>query len=174
MDMNTPEGEALRAFRQQVYTSFGCRRDALFEALDSILSAPLLETPAHLSLAPSCQRRWGSIYDALNAGTMDLRRLETLVASCPLEPQSAWYAVDASVWPRCDAETSPERGFYHHPYRHSHWAADRGGVELLLAGTAATARLELDGATARPAHHPGGEREPRRRRADPLVARASP
>ena len=29
------------------------------------------------------------------------------------------YAVDGSVWARCDAETSPERGFYHHPSRHS-------------------------------------------------------
>lgn len=53
-------------------------------------------------------------------GTMDLKRLEWLVASYPLEPQTTWFAVDASVWPRCDAETSPERGFYHHPYRQSH------------------------------------------------------
>ncbi len=118
--MNTPEMEALRAFRQQVYTLFGCRRDALFEALDAVLSAPTIETPAHLSLAPSCQRGWGSLYDALNAGTMDVARLERLVASYPLEPPTAWYAVDASVWPRCDAETSPDRGYYHHPYRHSH------------------------------------------------------
>jgi hypothetical protein len=29
------------------------------------------------------------------------------------------YAVDLSVWPRCDAEASPERGFYYHPSRHS-------------------------------------------------------
>jgi hypothetical protein len=29
------------------------------------------------------------------------------------------YAVDVSVWPRSDAETSPERGFYYHPSRHS-------------------------------------------------------
>jgi len=48
--MNTPEWEALRAFRHQVYALFGCRRDALFEALDAVLSAPTLETPAHLSL----------------------------------------------------------------------------------------------------------------------------
>jgi DDE superfamily endonuclease/Transposase DDE domain len=118
--MNTPAWEALRAFRQQVYTVFGCRRDALFEMLDAVLTVPTLETPAHLSLAANCRRGWGSLYDALNAGTMDLARLETLVASYALEPQTAWYAVDASVWPRCDAETSPERGYYHHPYRHSH------------------------------------------------------
>jgi DDE superfamily endonuclease len=29
------------------------------------------------------------------------------------------YAVDVSVWPRSDAECSPERGFYYHPSRHS-------------------------------------------------------
>jgi hypothetical protein len=119
--MNTPEWEALRAFRHQVYnTAFGCRRDALFEALDAVLTAPSLETPAHLSLAPNCHRGWGSLYDALNAGTMDLARLERLAASYHLEPQTPWFALDARVWPRCDAETSPERGYYHHPCRHSH------------------------------------------------------
>jgi hypothetical protein len=51
---------------------------------------------------------------------MDLSRLETLVTSYPLESQTSWYAVDASVWPRCDAETSPDRVRYYHPYRHSH------------------------------------------------------
>src|SRR5262245_38813676 len=110
LDRNTPEWEALRAFRQHVYTWFGCRRDALFEALDAVLSAAALATPAHRSLAPGCQRGWGRLYDALNAGTMDLGRLETLVASYALEPGTTWSAVDASVWPRCDAETSPERG----------------------------------------------------------------
>jgi hypothetical protein len=118
--MSTPELEELRAFRHQVYTRFGCRRDALFELVDATLTAPAIETPAHLSLVPSCQRRWGSLYEALNAGTMDVPPLEALIASYPLATETAWYAVDASVWPRCDAETSPERGYYTHPYRHSH------------------------------------------------------
>ena len=118
--MHTTELEGLRAFRHQVYTVFGCRRDALFEVLDAVLTASTLETPAHLSLVPTCQRGWASVYDALNAGTMDLERLEVLVGSYPLATEAAWYAVDASVWPRCDAETSPERGYYAHPYRHSH------------------------------------------------------
>src|SRR5260221_2550952 len=118
--MNTPEWEALRAFRQQVYTRLGGRRDALFDLLDALLSAPSIETPAQLSLAPSCQRGWGLGSDALNAGTMDLAALERLGASSPLATETAGYAVDAGVWPRCDAETSAERGYYSHPYRHSH------------------------------------------------------
>src|SRR5262249_23217176 len=37
-----------------------------------------------------------------------------------LDPQTTWFAVDTSVWPRCDAETSPDRGYSYHPYRPSH------------------------------------------------------
>src|SRR6266849_5741136 len=118
--MNTTEWEGLRAVRQHVYARFACRRAALFEARDAMLSAPPLETPAHLSLASHCQRSWGSLYDALTAGTMDTARLERLVASSPLDPPTTWCAVDASVWPRCAAETSPERGCSHHSYRHCH------------------------------------------------------
>src|SRR5689334_11750602 len=118
--MHTPDVEGLRAFRHHVYTRFGCRRDALCELLDALLTAPSIATPAHLSLAQTCQRGWGSLYEALNAGAMDLKQLEALVASSPLASEPAWYAVDARVWPRGDAETSPERGYYAHPYRHSH------------------------------------------------------
>ena len=50
---------------------------------------------------------------------MPLPRLEHLVAEQPLETSTAWYAVDASVWSRCDAETSPDRGYSHHHTRHS-------------------------------------------------------
>jgi DDE superfamily endonuclease len=109
--MNTPDLAELRAFRQHVYPLCGCRRDALFELLDALVAASSIETPAHLSLVPSCQRGWGSLYEALNAGTRDLEALEALVAAHPLASEPAWYAVDASVWPRCDAETSPERGY---------------------------------------------------------------
>jgi DDE superfamily endonuclease len=117
--MHTPAREELRAFRHQVYPLFGCRRDALFELLDAVLTAPTIETPAHLRLVPTCQRSWGSLYDALNAGTMDCEQLQQLIAAYPLATETAWYAVDASVWPRCDAQTSPARGSYAHPYRHS-------------------------------------------------------
>src|SRR5258707_14313787 len=107
--MNTPELEALRAFRRQVYTQFECRRDALFELMDGLLASPSIETPAHLSLAPTCQRGWASLYDALNAGTMDLGQLEALVTSHPLGTETAWDAVDASVWPPWTAATGHHR-----------------------------------------------------------------
>ena len=37
----------------------------------------------------------------------------------PLDDAQRIYAVDCSAWARCDAEASPERGFYYHPSRHS-------------------------------------------------------
>lgn len=47
-----------------------------------------------------------------------------LLAGYPLENGSAEksppvYAVDVTAWPRCDAESSPEREYYYHPSRHS-------------------------------------------------------
>jgi hypothetical protein len=101
--MHTSEIEALRAFRHQVYRIFGCRRDALFEIMEAVLATPVIESPVHLSLAPIFQRQWGSIYDALNAGTMNLVQLADLITQYRLATKTEWYAVDASVWPRCDA-----------------------------------------------------------------------
>src|SRR5215472_10977275 len=118
--METEAFERLRAFRHVIYTTFGCRRDALAEMLDALLTSPVIEHPVYLSLAPGFQRTWGSVYDALNAGTMPLSRLEQVVAAHPLETPTAWYAVDASVWPRNDAHTSAERGYYSHHKRPSH------------------------------------------------------
>lgn len=41
--MNMPALEELRAFRHHVYPLFGCRRDALFELLDALLTALSIE-----------------------------------------------------------------------------------------------------------------------------------
>jgi hypothetical protein len=57
--MNTEALERLRAFRQHLYTTFGCRRDALFETLDALLTAPVIEHPAYLSLAPGLRAHLG-------------------------------------------------------------------------------------------------------------------
>ena len=61
--MNTTEQEGLRAFGHQVDTLFGCRRDALFEVVDAVLSTPAVETLAHLSLSHTCRRGWDTSSD---------------------------------------------------------------------------------------------------------------
>jgi hypothetical protein len=116
--------DALRTFRRSLYECFHRRSDALFELADAILTADgAAPSPAHLSLQASHRRGWGSLYAALDRGRIDAEALRKLLARHPLagavvgEPPV--YAVDVSVWDRCDAECSPERGFYYHPSRHS-------------------------------------------------------
>jgi hypothetical protein len=58
----------------------------------------------------------------LNKGEIPADAIEGLLAQRPLAEAAGGpllFGVDTSVWPRCDAETSPERGFYHHSSRHS-------------------------------------------------------
>ena len=109
----------LRAFRAAVYGRFGARRDALFELLDAATVAGLVPSLAYLSLTTVHRRGWGSLYDALAAGTMDEPALRALLAQYPLDDGQPVYALDTSVWPRSDAETSPERGHYFSPSRQS-------------------------------------------------------
>jgi hypothetical protein len=111
---------SLRTFRAELYDCFTRRADALLELADALLAAETVTSLPHLSLQAAHRRGWGSLYDALAAGRIDGAALRTLLSrQAKLEGQPTVYAVDLSVWPRCDAETSPERGFYYHPSRHS-------------------------------------------------------
>src|ERR671937_792883 len=77
----------------------------------------LLVTERLVSL-PHLRRGHGSLYAALGEGQVRAARLrEVLAAHLPAGPPV--FAVDPTVWPRCDAECSPGRGFYYHPWRHS-------------------------------------------------------
>ena len=118
-----PPPDALLTFRHSFYECLHRRKDALFELADAILSADgTAPSPAHLSLQASHRRGWGSLYAALRRGRIDEQALRELLARHPLagtQGESSVYAVDTSVWPRCDAEASPERGYYYHPSRHS-------------------------------------------------------
>jgi hypothetical protein len=111
---------ALVGFREAF---FGCLTrwgDALFELTDAVLCqpGPLRSVPS-LSLEPEFRRSHGSLYKALARGRVEVDRLrEFLVERRP----AAWplvFAIDASTWDRCDAECSPERGFYHSASKHS-------------------------------------------------------
>ena len=107
----------LAAFRGELYRCFGRRADALFEVADAVLCKPdRVHMLAELSLEPECRRGHGGVYDAVNAGRVQIARLRRALAGLPLP---AWddgrirLAVDVSNWLRPDAETSPERLFCH-------------------------------------------------------------
>jgi hypothetical protein len=122
MDSSAQPIEDLRAFRDSFYGCFGRRADALFELTDALLSAGSVPSPVHLSLAPVHRRGWGSLYAALRRGRIDKGPLRDLLARYHRAgdgERPSVYAVDVSVWSRCDAETSPGRGYYYHPSRHS-------------------------------------------------------
>jgi hypothetical protein len=87
---------------------------------DALLSTqgPVASLP-QLSLEPAHQRGWGSLYAALACGRIDAERLRDLLVSVLPSADPPVFAVEVTTWPRCDAECSPERGYYYHPSRHS-------------------------------------------------------
>ena len=110
----------LQGFRAGLHGCCTRRADALVDLADALLSAqgPVASLP-QLSLEPAHRRGWGSTYAALARGRIDAERLRELLARAPLAGGQPIYAVDVTTWPRCDAECSPERGYYYHPSRHS-------------------------------------------------------
>jgi DDE superfamily endonuclease len=110
----------LRAFRASFYDCLTRWADALFELSDAVLCspAPISSVPT-LSLEPAFRRSHGSLYKALDRGVIDTDRLRALLVANRPEGWPLIFAVDASSWPRCNAETSPERGFYYSASTHS-------------------------------------------------------
>jgi hypothetical protein len=115
------EREALRRFRGDLHGCLTRRADALFELADTLVAGHAVGTapPPHLSLEPVFRRGWGSTYGALRRGRITEAAVRDLLAAVRPAGWPAVFAVDASSWARCDAECSPERGYYHHPSRHS-------------------------------------------------------
>src|SRR5829696_4044223 len=119
MPMPTFPLARLGHFRAELHACYTRRADALFELGDALLCAQSLLSLPHLSLEPVCRRGWGSIYAALARGRIDTERLRDLLVSSLPPTDPLVFAVDVTTWPRCDAECSPERGYYNHPSRHS-------------------------------------------------------
>ena len=119
--MPTPTFPLMRlgAFRTELHACYTRRADALFELGDALLCAQAVSSLPHLSLEPVHQRGWGSVYAALARGQVDAERLRDLLVSVLPSADPPIFAVDVTTWPRCDAECSPERGYYYHPSRHS-------------------------------------------------------
>jgi DDE superfamily endonuclease len=108
---------ALAGFRGELYRCLTARADELSELADAVLCAdgPVRDL-ASLSLVPGHRRGHGAVYDALNAGRIDIARLRWAAGCLPLP---RWpdgrirLAADVSSWLRPEARTSPERMFCH-------------------------------------------------------------
>ena len=107
-------------FREDLWGCLSSWGDALFELCDAALCspAPVGSVPS-LSLEPVFRRGHGSLYKALARGAIDEEALRRLLVEHRPANWALVFAVDASTWERCDAETSPERGFYYSASRHS-------------------------------------------------------
>ncbi len=111
---------SLNLFRLEVYScALGQRKDTMFELMEAALVSSTPATLARLSLAPVFRRRWPAASDALADGSLDRQGCQELVhgqlAQVPIYGRPVW-AVDATVWPRPAAITSPERTY-------GHWAS---------------------------------------------------
>ena len=112
--------EQLRRFRSGFYRCLTGWADAAFELTDAALCAPApVSSIPTLSLEPSFRRSHGSLYKALARGQVDAGAMRELLVRHRSRKWPLVFAVDASTWARCDAETSPERGFYYSASKHS-------------------------------------------------------
>jgi hypothetical protein len=117
---HTDDTLALRRFRTGLLGCFGRWSDTLFELCDAVLCTPgrVVSVPM-LSLEGEFRRSHGSLYKALDDGHISFDALKGLLIANLPDVERRVFAVDASTWARCDAETSPERGFYYSASTHS-------------------------------------------------------
>ena len=122
-------GELLAAFRGEVYRCLSRRGDALLELADAVLCKPdRVHMLAELSLEPECRRGHGALYNAVNAGRVEVARLRRALAALPLprwDDGRIRLAADVSNWLRPDAATSPDRLFCHC------YARGKGNAQLI-------------------------------------------
>jgi len=107
-------------FRSGFYRCLTGWADAAFELTDAAQCAPAPVGPLPtLSLEPGFRRSHGSLYKALARGEVDTEAMRDLLTAHRPPDWPLVFAVDASTSARCDAETSPERGFYYSASTHS-------------------------------------------------------
>ena len=115
-----PPTKALLGFRAGFYACLTGWADAAFELTDAVLCAPApVSSVPSLSLEPVFRRSHGSLYKALARGGVDAEQMRDVLAAYRPPEGPLVFAVDASTWARCDAETSAERGYYYSASKHS-------------------------------------------------------
>jgi hypothetical protein len=111
MNLNT-----LNEFRHAIYDCFGSAKDALFNTVDALLSEDRARSFIELSLSPLFERRWPSLYEGLEDGTIDqpgLRHVFARFLPEPMRQQTLWIGTDVSGIARPRSRTSPDRSAQH-------------------------------------------------------------
>ncbi len=109
----------LGPFRQQMYDCFERSRDALFNVCDALVSEPQARSLPELSLSAFFERRWPSVYEALQDGRINTDRLRKVFVQALIESRPAdepvWLGLDSSGMERLEADRSRDRGMIYVP-----------------------------------------------------------
>ena len=109
----------LKQVRYEIYRCFERGGDALFNLADALLSESQAQSLPQLSLSAFFERKWPSIYEALEDGRIRVKQLRRVLVRALLaqRPDSlaVWIAVDATNIERPEAQTSKDRGYIHLP-----------------------------------------------------------
>jgi hypothetical protein len=111
MDSNT-----LSDFRHALYCCFCQAGDALMNLADALLTETPAQSLPELALSPFFQRRWHSLYEALQDANIDREALHTLFATYAPLPQEGERLVlggDASSLLRVCSKTARDRTYVH-------------------------------------------------------------
>ncbi|MEO6892199.1 MAG: hypothetical protein ABI456_21195 [Ktedonobacteraceae bacterium] len=80
----------VKEFRHAVYGCFQRAGDALFNTIDALLTEDRARSFPELSLSPSFERRWSSLYEAFEDGRIDEAQLKRVLASYLPQTEERW------------------------------------------------------------------------------------
>ena len=99
-------------FRQAVYETGICKcRDVLFDLLDAMLWGGSVSSFAMLSQADPIQRKWPSVYAAVEDGRLNEDWLQAYLAQQAPSRGICIFALDGSPWPRPRARMLEDRQY---------------------------------------------------------------
>ena len=99
-------------FRQAVYgNGILARRDALFDLLDALMAEGSVSSFAMLSQSSQFQRKWPSLYAAVEDGEIDSQWLRTYLARQAPQKGICVFPIDGTPWPRPRSRVLDDRQY---------------------------------------------------------------
>jgi hypothetical protein len=99
-------------FRQAIYAhALLARRDALFDLLDALIDEGAVSSFVRLSQSSQFQRKWPSLYAAVEDGELDRPWLRTYLARQVPQQGICVFPIDGAPWPRPRSRVLDDRQF---------------------------------------------------------------